>query len=469
MTLPNIVTRLTRELGAHRVIASDSDKLATYATDQSPLQGYTPDCAVVCDHVDQVIATLAIAQEDNIPVTPRGAGSGKTGGCLAVRGGVVLSCEGMTKTLDIDTKDFVCVVEPGVVTGQLQTAVEAQGLFYPPDPASLAYCSIGGNVACNAGGPRALKYGVTREYVLGLDVVLMGGEHLQIGRRTSKGVTGYDLVAGFVGSEGTFGVITKVVLKLLPKPRAYRTFVAHFPTLLAASTTVTRLLNLGFRPRTLEIADAVCVHHLAHSFPAAFLPKSGAMIWVEIDGEPELLETTMLRCATVCETMGATDVIIATDVSQSQAMWQARRNISGSLRSQHRHRVSEDIAVPLGNISQMIETIDTISAGCGLLSATFGHAGDGNLHVSFMTDEDPAQPAVQQTIRKALTSLFTKTVALGGTLSGEHGIGLTKRDYMPLEIDHRVLAWQKKWKQMWDPKELLNPGKILPSNTLCHE
>ncbi|HUH00806.1 MAG TPA: FAD-binding protein, partial [Kofleriaceae bacterium] len=296
---------LERELGAGQVIRADDDRLSTYARDESHLGSYPPECAVLPRSADEAALVLRLAQEHRVPVTPRGAGSGMTGGALPVRGGIVLSTERMNRILEIDPGDLVAIVEPGVITGELQAAVEEQGLFYPPDPASLGFCSIGGNVASNAGGPRAFKYGVTREYVIGLDVALMGGERLRCGRRTSKGVTGYDLVAGFVGTEGTFGVVTEITLKLLPRPAAVATMLAIYPDMRAAGAAVDAVLHRGFRPRTLEIADRTALDsvrgRVRHAVPAA----AGAITLIEIDGEPEGLEAAMLRVGGVCEQHGA--------------------------------------------------------------------------------------------------------------------------------------------------------------------
>ena len=462
MSPVDIGERLSRELGSARVLRPGAEQLADYGRDEGPLGYFPPDCAVLCDSPEQVQTVLRLAAEHRVPVTPRGAGSGMTGGCLPVRGGIVLSTEAMTNVVEIDGDDLVSVVQPGVITGRLQEAVEEQGLFYPPDPASLGFCSIGGNVANNAGGPRAFKYGVTREYVLGLEVVLMGGELLRVGRRTSKGVTGYDLVAGFVGSEGTFGVITEITLKLLPKPPAAVTLLGVFPDVNAAGAAVSDLLHRGFRPRTLEIADKMSVDHVRGQARYRFPANAGGIVLIELDGEPEGLESTMIRVGQCCEAAGALDVLIAQDAQERRALWEARRIISPSLRKAHRYKVSEDICVPRGAIGEMLRRIDVLAAEHDLPFAAFGHAGDGNLHVNILVDEDPADPQVAGRIEAAVAALFRHTVDLRGTLSGEHGIGLAKKRYMPLEQSEAVLEWQRRWKRMWDPAELLNPGKVLP-------
>jgi glycolate oxidase len=385
------------------------------------------------------------------------------GGALPVAGGVVLSTERMQRVREISEEDLVCVVEPGVVTGRLQEMVEERGLFYPPDPASLDFCSIGGNAATNAGGPRAFRYGVTREYVLGLEVALMGGERLRCGRRTAKGVTGYDLVAGFVGSEGTFGVITELVLKLVPLPPGVATVLAVFDGTAAAGAAIHDLLRRGIRPRVLELADRMSIDHVRPTSRYRFPDGAGAIVLCEVDGDPDGLEAEVARIGADCERHGALDVLAGQTPSERRALWEARRAISRSLREAHRVKINEDVCVPRGAIPALLRRIDTISAEVGLPIAVFGHAGDGNLHVNVLADEDPADPAVRARMDAAVRRLFAETIALRGTLSGEHGIGLTKRDYVALEQDERVIAWQRRWKQMWDPEDLLNPGKILPA------
>ncbi|MCG8421537.1 MAG: FAD-binding protein [Proteobacteria bacterium] len=468
--MPDIGEILSRELGSDRVIRADSDRLADYGRDESSLEGFLPDCAVLCRSREEIAWVLRIAAERRVPVTPRGAGSGKTGGCLPVAGGIVLSTERMSELVDIDSRDLVAVAQPGVITGQLQSAVEDERLFYPPDPASLGVCSIGGNVATGAGGPRAFRYGVTRDYVLGLEVVLMGGEILRIGRRTAKGVTGYDLVAGFVGSEGTFGVITEIVVKLLPLPAGVSTLLAVFPTMEAASAAVDAIIHRGFWPRTLEIADRTAVDHVRPYSHYRFPTSTGAILLVELDGDPDGLQSAALRVGQLCEDAGAAEVVVAKGSADRRDLWQARRMISSSLRRAHRHKESEDICVPRGAIAEMIRRIDRLAARFDMPFATYGHAGDGNLHVNVLIDGDRDDPAVAERVEAALSALFRDTIELGGTLSGEHGIGLSKKRFMPLEQSARVLQWQRQWKRMWDPLELLNPGKVLPAQPAgCRE
>ncbi len=472
---------LSRELGAARVLRPahpGDDRLADYGRDESGLGPYPPECVVRCEDTEQVAAVLRLAHEHRVPVTPRGAGSGKTGGCLPVRGGVVLTTEAMDDIVEIAPDDLVAVVKPGVITGDLQEAAAAQGMFYPPDPASLGYCSIGGNVATNAGGPRAFRYGVTRNYVYGLEVVLMGGEVLRVGRRTSKGVTGYDLVGGFVGSEGTFGVVTEITLGLIPNPPAVAAMMAVFADVSAAERAITRLLGHGLRPRALELADRAAIMPAQGAGRYRFPNDTGAVVMIEVDGDPDTLEPALIRAGEHCEAAGGAgtlDVRIARDEAARRDLWAVRRQISPNLKRLYPHKISEDICVPRGALGEMLRRIDGLAARFDLPFACYGHAGDGNLHVNLLLERDPNDPRDPDPeraarVEAALVALFEATIALRGTLSGEHGIGLAKRRFMPLEQPPAVLEWQRRWKRMWDPAELLNPGKVLPANPGgCHE
>jgi glycolate oxidase len=450
---------LTRELGPERVIRDD-ERLESYGRDESPFGPFAPDAAVLAENAEQVRLVLRLAAEYQVPVTPRGAGSGMTGGALPVRGGIVLSTERMKAIKLIDPDDLIAIVEPGVITGDLQAAVEAAGLFYAPDPASLAMCSLGGNVAENAGGPRAFKYGVTRDWTLGLEVTLMGGETLRLGRKTPKGVTGFDLTALFVGSEGTFGVTTEIVARLVGLPEATGTLVAVMPDAVAAGRAVSAVIRRGFRPRALELIDRTTLEHVRPKASYKFPADAGAVVLVEIDGEAESIESSLLRAGQLCEDQGAQEVVVARDDADRARLWQTRRLCSRSLKDVHRYKLSEDIVVPIGRIAEMLRRVDAIGARTGLLTATFGHAGDGNLHVNVLCDEDPTDAAVKKRIETAVGEIFRATIDLEGTLSGEHGIGIAKARYMAWEQSPEVIAWQKRLKQLWDPRDLLNPGKV---------
>jgi len=471
VTDSDIVRVLERELGSGAIVGPGHERLDDYGRDESPLpEFYPPACAALVESTEQAAAVLRICLERKVPVTPRGAGSGMCGGALPVRGGVVLSTERMARIKEIDSGDLVAVVEPGVVTGKLQEAVEAQRLFYPPDPASLEFCSIGGNASTNAGGPRAFKYGVTREYILGLEVALMGGEVLRCGRRTAKGVTSYDLVAGFVGTEGTFGVITELTVKLLPLPMAAATVLGVFDGVPSAGAAISALLRDGLRPRVLELADRASIDAIRAKSRYRFPDSAGAIVLLEVDGEPDAMGMMMERIGTRCDELGALDVLAATEPAERRAVWEARRLISPALKASYRIKLNEDICVPRGRIVEMLSRVHRVAAETRIACAVFGHAGDGNLHVNLLSNDDPSDPAVRKYMWAAARQIFAHTIELGGTLSGEHGVGLTKRDYISMEQTEQVLEWQRRWKAMWDPSGLLNPGKRLPERrTACSE
>jgi glycolate dehydrogenase FAD-linked subunit len=455
----DVAELLSRELGKDRVLRTP-DTLEPYARDESGRGVFPPDAAVLCESRAEIELVLRLAAEHAVPVTPRGTGTGMTGGALPVRGGLVLSTERMKRIIDISVDDRIAIVEPGVVNGDLQAAVEAQSMFYAPDPASLAMCSMGGNVAENAGGPRAFKYGVTRDWTLGLVVTLMGGETLRLGRKTPKGVTGYDLTALFVGSEGTFGVTSEITVKLVGRPEGVGTLVAIMPDAMTAGRAVSAIIRKGYRPRALELMDRATIDHVRPKAAFTFPEGAGALVLIELDGEPEGMEESLLRCGQLCEELGATEVIVARDEADRERLWAARRGCSKALRSAHAFKLSEDIVVPPGSIAEMLKRVDGIAAKENLMTATFGHAGDGNLHVNVLTDENHLDAAVAARIQSALAGVFRAALDLGGTLSGEHGIGISKARYMAWEQSEEVIGWQKRLKRMWDPKDLLNPGKI---------
>ena len=449
---------LARELGSHKIVR-DEERLERFLVDESGLGRWPAEAAVLCESRADVELVLRLAREHRLPVTPRGAGTGMTGGCLPARGGIVLSTERMTKIHEIDTDDLVAVVEPGVITLELQNAVEAAGLFFPPDPASLASCTLGGNVAENAGGPRAFKYGVMREYVLGLECVQMGGESFRCGRRTQKGVVGYDVTAAIVGSEGTFAVATELTLKLLPRPPAVQTLLAVFRDPVDAGNAVTRAIHLGARPRALELLDRATIDHLRGRTPYRLPDGAGAVLLCELDGDPEGLEHALMRCAEACEAAGAVDVLIAQSERERRDLWETRRRANPTLKELHRHKVAEDVVVPRGAMPEMLRRIDAIAATANVPIATYGHAGDGNLHINLLVDDE----AIPARAHEAVDAIMRATLELRGSLAGEHGVGLAKMKYVPWEQAPPLLRIQRELKRVFDPDDLLNPGKIFPA------
>lgn len=457
MTTPDLQTRLVRLLGPRRA-PTDPDLVEPYCSDESGLGRFEPDAVALVESLEEIREVLRFAALDHVAVVPRGLGTGLTGGALATEGGIVLSTERLARVVDVDRRNLLAVVQPGVVTGQFQEQVEQLGLFYPPDPASLDSCSLGGNVAENAGGPRAFKYGVTREYVLGLELALMGGKRLRLGRRSVKGVTGLDVTALVVGSEGLLGVISEVTLKLLPRPQAVATFLAQFNDAVTACEAVTGLILRGYRPRTLEFLDRQILEHLRQKGTWPIPPGAGALLLIELDGEAEVLEAQMLAAAEVCEATGAKDILVATDEARRRQMWDMRRNANPVITEMHRFKVSEDVCVPRVHIPEMIRRLDALAAQHDVLIASFGHAGDGNLHVNMLFDDE----AVKARLGALVRGVFQAALDLGGTLSGEHGIGLAKRGYVHLEQPPELIRLQQELKQIFDPRGLMNPGKLLP-------
>jgi glycolate oxidase len=448
---------LADALGAD-AFRSDPDVLSDYGRDESDM-GTTPaDLVVLPRSTAEVSQVLRTARVHHVPVTPCGARTGKSGGSMPLEGGIALSLERMKAIKSISVEDLTAVVEPGVVTGDLMKAVEARGLFYPPDPNSLEMCTLGGNVAENAGGPRALKYGVTRDYVLGLEWVLPDGEVIRVGRRTIKGVAGYDLVGLFVGSEGTLGVATEITVQLLPRPRVVQTALLVFADVRSAARAITAILAAGILPRTLELLDEVAVRAVdgkGFNFP----PGTGSAVLAEVDGnESEAVFTELARLGEVAEAHGARETWLAQDESQREKLWAARRTLSTALRALARHKLSEDLVVPRSQIPAMIDRCKALGADLGFTVATYGHAGDGNLHANVLYDRAEDRSKVEGAIHQ----MAALAVELGGTITGEHGVGFAKRDLLVLEQGPAVIELQRRLKALFDPEGLLNPGKIFP-------
>jgi glycolate oxidase len=447
---------LTRGLGDSKVIVGD-DALAAYAGDESEQEPVVPDAVVRAEGADDVARALAVASDLGVAITARGAGSGKSGGAVPVCGGVVVDTLGMKSIKEIDTRELLAVVEPGLILGDLYAAVEAEGLFYPPDPNSFGFCALGGNIAENAGGPRAFKYGVTREYVLGLEVLTAEGTRLRTGRRTRKGVTGYDVTALLVGSEGTLAVTLEATLRLLRKPEQVVTLLALFDGVATAARAVAAIVAAGLVPRCLELVDEAALEAMRKE-GAAIDARAGALLLIEIDGDAHDCERDMERVGTLAMEAGAADVLVAQDAAQRDRLWAVRRELSNILRRTARYKISEDVVVPRERLPELVADVRAIAEQTGVRMPGYGHAGDGNMHVNLLWD-DPAQaPQVEA----ALDALFRKVIVLGGTLTGEHGIGTSKAAYLPLEQSAELIELQRGIKRLFDPKNVLNPGKIFP-------
>jgi glycolate oxidase len=442
---------------AGRSVVQDVDRLLEYGRDESELGTFPPQVAVLVESAEDVRKVFAIASRHRVPVVPVGARSGKSGGSLAIHGGIAVSTERMNRILEVSAEDLVARVEPGVITGVLQGEVEKLGLFYPPDPNSLDICSLGGNVAENAGGPRALKYGVTREYVLGLTVVLPTGEILRTGHRSIKGVAGYDVTALLDGSEGTLGIVTEIMVKLLPRPRHVATALVAFGSVAVAARAVSRVLAQGVIPRCLELMDEVSLAAAMKTSPFQFPAGAGAALLLETDGnDEEQVFGEIVRVAEIVQGDASGEVIVAQNEAQRRAIWETRRYLSVNLKTLHPLKLSEDVAVPRSRIPEMVERAKRAGEGRGLAVATYGHAGDGNLHCNVLFDREEERPRVDE----AVAEILRAAVDLGGTITGEHGVGLAKRDFLPYEQGEELVALQRRLKGVFDPLGILNPGKI---------
>ncbi|MBV5305435.1 MAG: FAD-binding protein [Desulfobulbaceae bacterium] len=427
---------------------------------------FLPDIVAFPDSTSQVAGLLRLAGTYNLPVVARGAGTGMTGGSLPVQGGLVLALSRLNRILEIDRDNQIAIVEPGVITGEFQKAVQEVGLFYPPDPASLKFCTMGGNAAECAGGPSAVKYGVTKDFIIGLEVVLANGEILTTGTRTEKGVVGYDLTRLFIGSEGTLGIITKIITRLIPLPERKATFLISSNSLPQATILVTDILNHNIRPCTLEYMDKTALSVVAELLPNPPAPDLEAMLLLELDGSRSEVHDQTERLHTLLNNdthhNHCTIRQAATDAEKKE-LWLARRSISPATFQLSPHKISEDVVVPRSRIPELVHFTENLAQELNLTILTFGHAGDGNIHVNIMLDRDQEEQRRKGALAKE--RLFRQVVSLGGTLSGEHGIGITKSTFLPLELDATTMNTMKKLKNLFDPQGILNPGKIFPSES----
>lgn len=461
MPLPSdLLDALGRVVGAAHVRV-DEASLQAYGADGTRYS-HPADAVVMPDGADQVSAVVRLCAAHRVPFVPRGAGTGYTGGAVPVHGGVVISFERMNRILEIDEDNLIAVVEPNVINGDLQAAVEKVGLFYPPDPASLHLSAIGGNVAECAGGPRAFKYGTTKQYVLGLQAVLPNGDIIETGGKVVKNVVGYDLTHLLVGSEGTLALITRIILRLVPKPPVQSTLRATFRTIEEAARAVSNVIAARVVPAALELIDrdsleAVATYLKGH----ALAPEgTGALLLLEVDGLAEAVAEEATRCEQACRDAGATEILIAHDEAEREELWRVRRELSYSLKTITPIKFNHDIVVPKGRIPQLFDLVTRLKRDFRLRIPSFGHAGDGNIHVNIMVmpgDEDELRRA-----HEAERVLFEGVMALEGAISGEHGIGFTKSKYLSLGLTPETIAIMKRVKQAFDPDGVLNPGKIFP-------
>jgi len=440
-------------------IKIDKIHLRSYSYDATK-EHYYPDAVVFPENEKEISEILKYCNENKISIIPRGAGSGFTGGALPVNGGIVLAVEKyMNKILEIDEKDMVAVVQPGVVNAHLQKEVEKRGLFYPPDPASMDYSTIGGNVSENAGGMRAAKYGITKDYVMSLRAVLPNGDIIRAGKRTIKDVAGYNVAGILIASEGTLAVITEITLKLIPKPKLKKTYMGIFENVEDAMNAVYKSLASGAMPVAMEFMDALVVKALREKLGVNLPDWAGALLIGDVDGNVEeeidyqlsILEKSFLE-------NGAKEFVATADEEKSKEIWYARRNASQSITIYGSKKINEDISVPRSKLPEALKKITEIGKKYGLVVPCFGHAGDGNIHVNVMVDgsnEDEVKKGYE-----AVKEIFKAVVDMGGTLSGEHGIGLSKAPFMKIAFSEEEISLFKRIKNAFDPNGILNPGKM---------
>jgi len=449
-------------------VKTDHESRLRYGTDALN-RGHAADVVVLPADTAQVAAIARLCDDTRTPLVARGGGTGYTGGSVPTRGGVVISLERLNRILDIDEANLIAIVQPNVITGDLQDAVERVGLFYPPDPASLRQSVVGGNVAECAGGPRAFKYGVTKRYVLGLEAVLPTGEIIRTGGKVVKNVVGYDLTQLLVGSEGTLAVLTEITLRLIPKPPVQATLRATFPTVTHAVDAVIRLLRARVVPATIEVVDgerldAVAGHPGVRSLAP---PGTAALLLIEVDGLSEQVGPEADRVATACREAGATELLRARDEAERQELWRVRRELSLSLKTIAPQKFNHDVVVPKARVPELFRLIADLRERFGLRIPSFGHAGDGNIHVNIMVSPDDTDEV--RRAHEAEAVLFEGVVALEGAISGEHGIGFAKAAYLGLNLTPDVIALMKRVKAAFDPHGILNPGKMFPDEvTLPH-
>ncbi len=456
MLARSIIQELREMVGKDRCLTAAED-LMVYSHDVFAEK--RPEVVVLPTTTEEVSRVLKLADREGVPVTPRGSATGLSGMCVPERSGIVMAMSKMNRILEISPGDRLAIVEPGVITNDLQTAVEAQGVFYPPDPASQSICQIGGNVSTNAGGPRCVKYGVTRDYLLGLEAVLPSGEVIKTGGRPLKNVTGYDVTRLLCGSEGTLAVVTKIIVKLIAKPEARRTLLVAFRSIEDASTTVSRIMAAGIVPRALELMDQRYTQTCENIYHLGLPTEAAAMLIIEVDGFAETVDRQAGIAREFCEAQGAFDIKLAQNEEEADRLWMARKMGSVALYRLSKTMVTEDATVPISKIPAMVRKISELEKKYKMAIYLLAHAGDGNMH-PLMT-YDPGNKEEADKVEKITREIFETSIALGGTLTGEHGVGLAKKSFIPLEISPAEVEVWKRIKKSFDPHGILNPGKFV--------
>jgi glycolate oxidase subunit GlcD len=449
-----------RRLLGNDAVADDDETLAAHSGDKW-FASETPEVVVFARSTSDVSKVLKFASSERVPVTARGAGYGYVGSCVPVKKGIALSLMRMNQIKEVSFEDAIAIVEPGVITGDLKAAVRARKLFYPPDPASMKDCSIGGNIATDAGGPRCLKYGVTRNYVTGLEVVLANGEVLRTGGRVHKNKTGFNLIGLFVGSEGMLGIVTEIILRLLPLPPARATLSAAFAKMSEAAAAVQEIFAAGFLPAALEIADSFTLEAAREKIGKAIVPPGNAHLLVDLDGQEESVRSEAEAIRQLLANKRPSALEMAMGEEDCEKLWALRREFSNSLRATGLTKLNEDVVVPRSHIVDLVEFAEKLHAKHGFPIACFGHAGDGNIHINIMADRYNRDAAVREKVEHALDDLFAQVLAWGGVITGEHGIGLAKKRWWPEATSEVTRDLHRKLKDVLDPQGILNPGKFL--------
>jgi glycolate oxidase len=468
MNLPDIDSLLLKKLieivGAENIFASSEDRLA-YAYDATPMREQTPMAAVRPTSVEQVQAIMHLANADGFVVVPRGSGTGLSGGSIPVERSIIMLFPSWRRILEIDQENLTAWVEPGVITAELHAAVEAQGLFYPPDPGSMRVCTIGGNVAENSGGLRGLKYGVTKDYVMGLEIVLPTGELLRVGNKCVKDVAGFSFKELFIGSEGSLGIFTKILLQLIPQPAAAKTLLALYDDMQKAAGTASAIIAEKIIPCTLEFLDSTTIR-CVEDFAQVGLPTdTEALLLIEVDGHPAAVADEFEKVQTICQKHGAREIRVAQDAGEAEKLKTARRSAFSALARMRPTTILEDVTVPRSEMATMLQRIRDIGKKYKVTFGNFGHFGDGNLHPTCLTDERDREEIHR--VEKAFEEIFLAAVDLGGTITGEHGVGLSKKKFLETVAGPAGVEVMRKIKAVFDPNNVLNAGKIFDPKPKC--
>lgn len=438
----------------------DDETLKIYGSDETEDYSFPPEVVVKPFEAQQISELMKLANEFKIPITPRGGGTGLSGGALPIYGGICLSMEKFNRIIEIDEKNFQAVVEPGVITQKFQEEVEKFGLYYPPDPASRGSCMLGGNITENSGGPHAVKYGVTKDYVLALEVVLPDGNIINTGARTLKNVTGYNLTQLFIGSEGTLGIVTKITVRLIPLPKYKKVLLAGFNSIEDSVSAVAKIFQEGITPAAIEFIEKSAIKAAEEKLNKTF-PNSNmeAHLLIEVDGNySEVIDKEIQLIAEVLEQFNVGEIILAEERQKIESIWDLRRSIGEAVKSISAYK-EEDTVVPRAKLPELVRGVKNICSKYGITSICYGHAGDGNVHINILK-KNLDDSKWNEYLDQAIKEIFELTVSLGGTISGEHGIGYSQKKFLPIAISQTEIRLMKKIKKLFDPNNILNPGKI---------